>query len=376
MVHMPQLFANDIIDDQDMPKVLLKKNEKEKYLLKEGDIIFGRRSLTIEGSGKCSLVGKPSTPLTFESSIIRISPDKRKLYPKYAYFYLASPHGRYQMFTITRIVAVSGVAGSDLKLYELPLPPLPEQKKIAEILSAWDRAIEQVGKLIDAKQRLKKGLMQQLLTGRMRFPEFGAPVKEKGKLPEGWEKVRLQSLCKKQKGRKVVINNNNNNNGDGIPYIGATSFDGNYSKFTKDTNGVLCQPSDILLLWDGEYAGKTSTGHYGIISSTVAVLKVNTHKGTPIFLHYVFILKNQQVRSIREGSGIPHIPGDFLHWFKISIPSLQEQARIAAILSTCDREIELLKKKQEKLKEQKKGLMQKLLTGEVRVKVNKVCSLK
>ena len=59
----------------------------------------------------------------------------------------------------------------------IPLPPLPEQKKIAEIISAWDRAVGQVGKLTLAKQRLKKGLMQQLLTGRMRFSDFGKPVR-------------------------------------------------------------------------------------------------------------------------------------------------------------------------------------------------------
>jgi len=74
------------------------------------------------------------------------------------------------------------------------------------------------------------------------------------------------------------------------------------------------------------------------------------------------------IRSIREGSGIPHIPRDFLSYYKISLPPLAEQKHIAKLLSTADREIELLKELIEKLKEEKKGLMQLLLTGIIRVK--------
>ena len=95
--------------------------------------------------------------------------------------------------------AVPIVNKSEFSAYKIPPLPLPEQKKIAEILSAWDRAIEQVGRLINAKQRLKKGLMQQLLYGRMRFPEFGKHAKKKGEMPEGWKACKLGTCFNERK---------------------------------------------------------------------------------------------------------------------------------------------------------------------------------
>ena len=84
----------------------------------------------------------------------------------------------------------------ELDFLFLPMPSLSEQKKIAEILSTWDRAIEQLSRLIDAKKRLKNGLTQLLLTGRMRFSEFGESVNNSRKLPEGWKKTALGDVCK------------------------------------------------------------------------------------------------------------------------------------------------------------------------------------
>jgi type I restriction enzyme S subunit len=79
---------------------------------------------------------------------------------------------------------------------------------------------------------------------------------------------------------------------------------------------------------------------------------------------------NGRLRGIREGSGIPHMPGDFEDWYTFQMPSLEEQTAIAQVLQAADKEISLLKAKAEKLREQKKGLMQQLLTGKVRLKIN------
>ena len=98
------------------------------------------------------------------------------------------------------------LSGHLLKTFKIPLPPLPEQKKIAEILSTWDETIETVTKLIDAKKELKKGLMQRLLTGKTRFKEFGRPA-EDGGLPEGWEEKRYCDIIKEIK-RPVKWNDN------------------------------------------------------------------------------------------------------------------------------------------------------------------------
>lgn len=250
---------------------------------------------------------------------------------------------------------------SDVNNLRIPLPPLPEQKKIAEILSAWDRAIEQVGRLIDAKQRLKKGLMQQLLTGRMRFPEFNHETherheKDKGELPVGWKRVRLKDVCKVAYGKdwKTVACSER-----AYPVYG--------------TGGVIGYASSPL------YSGPSILlGRKGTIDNPVYINSpfwaVDTTFYTeikkemdPKFIFFLFCCIHWH--RYNEASGVPSLSRNTLEKIKLALPSFDEQRRIAAVLSTCDREIELLKKKQEKLKEQKKGLIQKLLTGEVRVKI-------
>jgi len=338
------------------------KKRLSKYILEVNDIVFSR----VGSVDRNSLVKQSEKGWMFSGRLLRIRGIPSKIFsPFYSHYF-----NRHSFKHYIRSIAVGGTMPSlntqIVSGLKIPLPPLPEQKKIAEILSAWDRAIEQVGKLIETKQRLKKGLMQQLLTGRMRFPEFGKPVKKKGDLPEGWKEERLKNICKKTKGQKVALNDA----GEGLPYIGSVSFDNSYYQFTTDKNGISCKPEDVLLLWDGEYAGKTSTGHSGIISSTVAVLRIPKEKATSVYVYNALLQEKNRIRAIREGSGIPHLPGDFLHWFKIPLPQINEQKCIAAILSACEKEIELLRIKEAALREQKKGLMQKLLTGEVRVKTN------
>jgi len=250
----------------------------------------------------------------------------------------------------------------------IPLPPLPEQKKIAEIFSAWDRAIEQVGKLIDAKQRLKKGLMQQLLTGRMRFAEFGKPVRGKGELPEGWKACKLGACFKERK----------ETNPD-LPLLAITSDRGVIPRDEverKDTSNAdkskykRIAPGDIgyntMRMWQGVSAVSTLEG---IVSPAYTIC--TPRKGhSSSFFGYLFKYPPMIHLFHRFSQGLVsdtlNLKFRHLSQVKANVPSETEQTRIAAVLSTCDREIELLKKKQEKLRKQKKGLMQKLLTGEVR----------
>ena len=199
----------------------------------------------------------------------------------------------------------NGTSGSMKKITKggflslpIPLPPLPEQKKIAEILSAWDQAIEQVGKLIDAKERLKKGLMQQLLTGRMRFPEFGKPVQEKGELPEGWQEVQLKDIAailfsgvdkKCRPGQKKVrlcnymdVYNNNYITAD-MDFMWATASDAEIEKFSLEIGDIMITkdsetPDDI-----GVPSVVTEKLDNAICGYHLALLKPNLKKPTQYF---------------------------------------------------------------------------------------------
>jgi len=261
----------------------------------------------------------------------------------------------------------------------IPLPPLPEQRKIAEILSAWDRAIEITNRLITNYELLKKGLMQQLLTGRMRFPEFGKPIQKKGELPEGWQIKRTSSLGSFLKGKGI---SNSEKEESGLPCVTYgeiyTKHEIVIKKFSsfidKDTaqKSQQIQRNDILFAGSGETLdeiGKCVAFTKDIeayAGGDIVILR--TKDVNALYLSYSLNsdLLIRQKRKLGQGHSVVHIYSSGLKTLQVPLPSLEEQTRIAAVLSACDREIELLKKKQEKLKEQKKGLMQKLLTGEIR----------
>lgn len=272
----------------------------------------------------------------------------------------------------------------DIVYFPIPLPPLPEQKKIAEILSAWDRTIEQMGKLIDAKQKLKIALMQQLLTGKKRFKEFEHEIheKKKGDLPEGWKQIKLSSIF------KPVRRKNSEGCKRVLTASGEHGLIDQRDFFNRSIAGENLQT--YYLLKKGEFAyNRSSMNGYpygaikrledyteGVLSTLYICFAKKNDDLCPEFYAYYFEsgLLNHDLYGIVHVGAIAHgllnvSVSDFMN---INIPytTMKEQRRIATVLSTCDKEIELLKKKMEKLKQQKKGLMQKLLTGEIRTMIS------
>ena len=250
----------------------------------------------------------------------------------------------------------------------LLLPPLAEQEKIAGILGTWDEAIEKLSSLIEQKKLLKKGLMQRLLTGKTRLNGFTQP----------WKEVKLGEICKFEtaKSKSSVIDEN------GKYYIidmGAVSTEGILIS-SKRTN--LCEDllkvNDIVMPKD-DIGGGNIIGKTAIIKQEDAyvlsdhVFKLKIHDSDALFISYLInsFKYNKYMRRMSSGSAILGLDKKDIEKCMLYIPSdITEQKAIADILSTADEEIDLLNKKLEALKEQKKGLMQQLLTGQTRVKVN------
>lgn len=230
------------------------------------------------------------------------------------------------------------------------IPPLPEQEKIAEILGTWDLAIEKLTALIEQKKLLKKGLMQRLLTGKQRLPSFSTP----------WNKVKLKNICDISKGEQLgrlemtetgvypVING-------GISKSGLTdSYNREKDTITISEGGNSC--GFVAFMKERFWCG----GHCYALSN----LQTNLH-----FLFQILKSKESDIMKLRVGSGLPNIQKSSLDAFSLHIPTdISEQKAIADILSKADEEIDLLTRKLSALKEQKTGLMQKLLTGQIRVK--------
>jgi len=287
----------------------------------------------------------------------------------WTYFFLSSP--RFQRYIDRQL---SGNAQKFISLgfvrnLKIPLPSLPEQKKIAEILSTWDRAIEQVGKLIDAKQRLKKGLMQKLLTGRMRFPEFGKPASKKDKMPKGWKEALLGDIVEVNMGTSPPSESYNKTN-FGLPLIqGNADIVGRKTAPTRWTSEITteCFPGELIMTVRAPVGEIAKSVHHACIGRGVCVIRPGKDANSN-FIYQLLLKYETKWKRFGQGSTFTCLTGKDVRNYKLSVPHESEQHRIAAVLESCDREIELLRKKQAALKQQKKGSMQKLLTGEVRVK--------
>lgn len=142
MVNMGELFAYDRIRNQDMERVPVSDSESERFLLETGDLLFARASLTLEGSGKCSIVYPADEPRTFESHIIRVRLKKTRVSPLFYYYFFKSSLGRSAIQAITDQVSAAGIRASDLAKLPVPCPGKTEQDRLSDLLAKFDDKIE------------------------------------------------------------------------------------------------------------------------------------------------------------------------------------------------------------------------------------------
>ncbi len=276
--------------------------------------------------------------------------------------------------------SVVHIYSSGLKTLNVPFPPLPEQKKIAEILSTWDEAIEQTRKLIDAKKLRKKALMQQLLTGKKRLPGFS---KSKGRnsyrffdLPAGWECPQIrdfaQECSERNTGRDdLTVLSCSKHLGfvKSSEYFGKQVFSADTSNYKVIRLNYFGYPSNHI---EEGSIGLLLTHDIGIVSPIYTVFKCIDNI-IPEYLYAVFKTDTfRHIFAISTNASVDRRGS--LRWrafslIRFPLPSIKEQQAIVEVLNVSDREIAQLDTKLKSLEKQKRGLMQKLLTGEVRVTV-------
>ena len=255
--------------------------------------------------------------------------------------------------------AQPGLSVEKLVRYKLTLPPLAEQEKIAEILSTWDKAIEKQTQLIQKLELRKKGLMQQLLTGKKRLPGFTGE----------WKKVKagliFKSVSIRSNKQEILLSATQEH--------GVIPRDMLESRVTMPTGDLssfkLVDVGDFVISLRSFEGGIEYSQYRGVVSPAYTVLKKALDVDSAFYKAYFksndFIQRlSVAVIGIRDGKQISY--SDFAY-IKIPFPALQEQTAIANILSSSDEEIRLAQDKLAAMKEQKKGLMQVLLTGKRRI---------
>lgn len=297
-------------------------------------------------------------------------PAQGELNLDYLVYFFNSPRGKYLLG-----LASPGGAGRNKTLGQheflklrIPLPPYNEQCKIVEYLSTWDKAIALMEKSIIAKQQFKKGIMQKLLTGK-----FHITNKD-----ENWREYKLEEVCTDFLNGGTPSTAMEEYWTGKIPWITGSDFGElrikNVRKFiTKDavknsTTNII--PKDNILVVTRVGVGKLAIAPFDIaISQDTTGLIPNRKIITPDFMLYALALTIPHLIKFNQGTSIQGITRKKLIKHKILVPSLTVQHKISKILRTVFEEVDLLIKKQDLYKKQKKGLMQKLLTGQVRVKV-------
>lgn len=358
-------IKNGIIDYINAPKISQNDFNKlsQKAKAQKGDIFLSKTG-TI---GKVAYVLKDTLiAITQNIAIIRI--DNNKTSHHFVLQYLITD--KFQKSAIQKVnqSTIMDLQLQDIKKLFIPLPSIKEQKKIAKILTTYDDAISKQNELIKAKEELKKGLMQKLLNGEVRFCEFN----------DEWKSIKLEDITKIYDGTHFTPKYTK----EGIPFYSVEHLTKNNFKdtkyiakdvFLKENKRVKLETNDILMTKIGDI-GTSKLINWDVNASfyvTLALIK-QSNSFNSSFLNFTinasYFQRQLHSRTLHIAFPKKINLGEIGKCF-VQLPSLQEQQKIAEVLSNADKEIGLLKNELQELKEQKKGLMQKLLTGEVRVTI-------
>ncbi len=325
------------------PRVSVNGGGNPRYLLRSGDLVFARTGASV---GKSYLYDPNDGSLVFAGFLIRVTPDAGRLLPAYTAYYVQTDH--YWEWVANNSVR-SGQPGINSREYGsllLPLPPLPEQRVIAAVLSDVDELIGSLEALIAKKRAIKQATMQELLTGRKRLPGF------KGE----WDTVRLGKLLTVRHGR----NHGGFSTRQGqYPVLGSGGVMGR-------TNRILFDAPSVLIGRKGTInKPQFMSGPFWAVD-TMFYTEI-TPGADPKCLFYLFCQIDWL--AYNEASGLPSLNAGTIESIVVSVPSLPEQRAIATILSDMDAEIAALERRLDKTRAIKQGMMQQLLAGSIRLPI-------
>lgn len=321
--------------------------------IKAGSIIFPKRGASILNN-KVRIAAKD---IQMDSNMMAITPHTTIVDTEFLYIRIL--HER--LYRIADTSSIPQINNKHIIPYKIAVPPLAEQRKIAEVLGVWDEAIEKQARLIEKLALRKRALMQRLLSAKLRLPGFSEP----------WKIHKLQELFTER----------NETNRTDLPLLSITGDRGvilqtesekrdtsndDKSKYKRIAKGDIGY--NTMRMWQGRSA---LSGLEGIVSPAYTIVVPNTD----VDGYYMSVLFKQPRLIYDFWTHSQGLVGDTLNCkyrdfgqVHICCPPLAEQKAITEVLTAADREIELAKEKLERLRRQKRGLMQQLLTGKKRMK--------
>jgi type I restriction enzyme S subunit len=345
-----------------------------------GDLLLAKITPSLE-NGKQGIV-PPDIPNGFAFATSEVYPIECQGINNFFLFYVLK-HPRYRQTLIASMTGTTGrqrVARRNVEGLRIPLPPLAEQERIAEILSTVDRGIEKADEAIEETKRLKRGLMQELLTRGIGHKEFKTSAG--GRIPESWVVERVSDLFDTPGGTTPSTGNERYWNGS-ILWVTPTDITRLKGRIhLEDTEKRITEEAvkacslrilekDTILLTSRATIGFTAINAEPVTINQGMTALAPRDRGSvlPLFYHYYLQRLRPYLNQLGSGSTFREVSRATLRSIKIPLPPLPEQRQIASILGTVDARLDLLRKRKERLQRIKQGLMNDLLTGRRRVRV-------
>ncbi|WP_423709303.1 restriction endonuclease subunit S [Undibacterium sp. WLX3042] len=356
------LRISDFVNKEEIPRYI--ENPGNKFLVSNDDLSMIRYGSAGAGDLVRGLTG------AIANNLFRVIPNEKEVSKDFLWVYLRQEKIKHFLFGNSTSSTMPAVSFKLVGKVPVQLPPLTEQKKIAQILSTWDQAIATTERLLDLARQQKKALMQQLLTGKRRFPGFDGE----------WKTYELSNLFDFKKGKGLSK--------DALCEDGSKCvlYGELYTKYGEVISSVVSrtQANDGLPSKTGDILIPSSTTTSGIdlanataileddvlLGGDINVLRPKKKMNAEFMAHLLTHIKKYDIASRAQGITIIHLYGSDLKTISVRLPDeIEEQNLIASVLLNSQNEIDNLISQLDGLKQEKKALMQALLTGKRRVQV-------
>ena len=372
----PVYKVSDMNESENQKYVSTVDNRLSKEDLEElNHTLYPEKTTILPKVGAALLTNKRrmlTEPSSFDNNVMGWVPEE--INPEFLYYVSCMV----DMEAVAQKGAVPSISKAIAQSLKVPSPPLEEQRKIASVLYTVDQAIQKTDEVINQVERVKIGLMQDLFRTGIDDPET-KELRRIGRVPEHWDVVKLGDVCKKitdgtHKSPPTIE--------DGYPYITSQNvrdwgFDLDDLKYISEedhsriTSRCNPEPGDVLYVKDGANTGNVNINtldfEFSLLSS-VALIKPDRDKLKPWFLKYLCSWPKfrELILSQMSGTGIRRLTISKLEKTDILLPPIEEQTRIVELLDEYYSYHQNQREWKNKLKQLKKGLMQDLLSGEVR----------
>ncbi len=356
IINMGEVFAYSFIGNQEMSRVEINDKERNSFLVKDGDLLFARRSLVESGAGKCAIANGITEETIFESSIIRVRLNENYAIPLFYMYWMRSLSGRTAINGIVNGVNVKGIRATDLQNIEVDLPPFHTQHRIATILSRYDSLIENYQKQIKLLEESAQRLYKEW------FVDLHFPGNENTKIvdgvPEGWVKKPVDSIYSIKYGKnlstKLITESGE------FPVYGANGVIGYYDK-------ANCNEQVVLITSRGNGSGDVLMTYHKdafITNNSFIVLPLEDYSCCQLPFTYQF-LKNANFRAVRTGAAQPQLTNQSIHTVDVVLPSKGIIIDYCEKVSFSNKKIIILRNQIRLLTEARDRLLPKLMSGEI-----------